>query len=74
MPPDTTTVPLWHLVKGEESIVPSQGGVENIDFETKSVKSVTWEVAEKIERVWHFQKLTSRRHIPPVLIYWNDLV
>jgi hypothetical protein len=28
---------------GEDSIVPSQeGGGENMDFETKSAKSVTW--------------------------------
>ncbi len=41
---------------GEDSIVPFQGGVENMDFETKTAKSVTWEVAEKIEMVWHFSE------------------
>ncbi len=35
-------------------LFPLKGGGENIDFKIRSAKSVTWEVAEKMERVWIF--------------------
>jgi hypothetical protein len=41
------------------------GGGENIDFETRSAKSVTWEVAEKMERVWHFSEIDKSSSYSP---------
>jgi hypothetical protein len=41
----------------------SQGG-DKIDVETKSTKSVTWEVADKMERVWHFSEKDQSSYTP----------
>ena len=46
-------------------LFPLRGGGENFDFETKSAKSVTWEVAEKMERVWHFSEIDKSSSYSP---------